>query len=241
MARTPQFKLSLGKLVSQSFAIYFRNFVPFVLLSLVLLSPWVAAQILAPLDPYETTSRDLLYMLLQMLLTYVLTSALTYGVVQQMRGKPAGIGEAVAKGLQAFGRVLGTGLICVLRIILFSILLYIPGIWEQCRLYVALPAAVMEGSSGSAAVERSIRLTDGSKWQIFGSWFIIFLIPTVLLVVATFMTTSMDSDVVLPWWLEIATQLIFAPLSAVAMSVCYFLLREGKENKSAEELAAIFD
>jgi len=240
MARQPQFKLSLGKLVSKSFAIYFRNIVPFLLLSAVMLSPWVAMQLLYPPYP-EELGMNLFQMLLMTLLTYMLTGALTYGVVQQMRGQPAGMGEAVAKGMQAFGRVLGTGIICGLRIMLFSLLLWIPGIWEQCRLYVALPAAVMEGTSGSAAAERSVRLTDGSKWQIFGSWFVIYSLPIIILFIIGFTSTSMDPELALPWWLEIAMQLIFAPLSAVAMSVCYFLLREGKENKSIEELAAVFD
>jgi len=240
MARAPQFKLSLGKLVSQSFSIYFRNFIPFVLLSAVILSPWIAMTIMVPAGP-EDTGLLLIGMMLMMLMTYVLTGALTYGVVQQMRGQPASMGEAVVKGLQSFSRVLGTGLLCGLRIILFTLLLWIPGIREQCRLYVALPAAVMEGTSGSTAVERSIRLTDGSKWQIFGSWFVMFSIPIAIGLFIGFAAESMTADQLAPWWLELVMQLLIAPLSAVAMAVCYFLLRQGKENKSVQEIGAVFD
>lgn len=243
MARQPQFKLSLGKLISKSFAIYFRNFIPFILLGLIMLSPWVALQIYVPAYPGDMLVA-ILHWLAQMLLTYALTGTLTYGVVQQLRGKPSSMGEAVTKGLQAFGRVIGTGIICFLRIFLWSLLLYVPGIIEQCRLYVALPVAIMEGTAGSAAAERSSRLTEGSKWQIFGSWFIIHMLPIAIMLVLVFATTSATptyEDEPLPWWLELVLQLLFAPVTAVSMSVCYFLLREGKENKSVEELAAVFD
>tara|TARA_R110002072_G_scaffold4174_6_gene29570 strand:+ start:20679 stop:21401 length:723 start_codon:yes stop_codon:yes gene_type:complete len=240
MARETQFKLSLGKLVSQSFAVYFRNFFPFLLLAAVMLSPWIAMKVFVPAGP-DDTGILLGAMLLQILTTYVLTGALTYGVVQQLRGQPAGMAEAVSKGMQAFLRVLGTGLLCGIRIVLFTLLLYIPGIWEQCRLYVALPAAVMENTSGSDAVARSIRLTDGSKWQIFGSWFVMFSLPVIITFIAVFAYTIMTPDGAMPYWFDIALALVLSPLSSVAMAVCYFLLREGKENKSVEEIASVFN
>ncbi|MFT4841757.1 MAG: hypothetical protein ACJA0V_003380 [Planctomycetota bacterium] len=240
MAREPQFKLSLGKLVSQSFRVYLRNFVPFVLLSVVILSPWIVFSVVVPVGP-EDTGMQFVGMLLSMLMTYVLTGALTFGVVQQLRGKPASMAEAVSKGMQALLRALGTGILCGIRIFLFSLLLFIPGIWEQLRLYVALPVAIMENTSGSAAIARSIRLTDGSKWQIFGAWFVMFTLPILIVTVVVVTYTIMSPDGMVPAWINIVVQLAIAPLAAVAMAVCYFLLREGKENKSVEEIAAVFD
>jgi len=175
------------------------------------------------------------------ILTYVLTGTLTYGVVQQMRGSPASIGDAISKGMQAMPRALGTGLLAGFRIILFTLLLIIPGIMEQVRLYVAIPAAIMEGKGGDVAIQRSIKLTDGSRWPIFGSWLIMILLAGPLVGVIAFVMIMMTGDGQIPWWFDVAFSLVIQPLGAVAMAVCYFLLREGKEQISVEQIAAVFD
>lgn len=240
MTSPPEFTLNVGTLISKSFGIYFKNFIPFVFLSALIMSPWIALRYLLALDP-TNVGLSLTATLVSVLMIYVLTGTLTYGVVQQMRGTPAGIGDAISRGMQALPRALGTGLLVGLRTLLFTLLLIVPGIMESVRLYVAIPAAVMEGNGGDTAVQRSIKLTDGSRWPIFGSFFIMALIGFVPLFVIMFVMITVSGGGEMPWWFEVGISLMIQPISAVAMAVCYFLLRQGKEQVSVEDIAAVFD
>jgi uncharacterized membrane protein len=181
--------------------------------------------------------------LFQQLLTFVLTGAVTFGVVQQMRGQPAGIGPALSRGLQSFFGVLSTGLLCGIRIFLWSLLLWVPGIVESVKLYVAIPAAVMENKVGSEAISRSERLTDGSRWPIFGGWLVILLVPILTMMGLGFALAAGndDEELRLPLWIELGIAVLFNTLAATMAAVCYFLLRQGRENVDPKQLAAVFD
>jgi uncharacterized membrane protein len=246
MATRSTFQLSVGTLVGQTLTVYFRNLLPFLVLSAVVLSPWIALRLYLdtrPLDPSSPGASGIVLVatVLQMLLTQVLTGAVTYGVVQQLRGETAGIGAVVSQGLRTFVTVLGTGILCGLRIMLFMLLLIVPGIMESIRLYVAIPAAVMEGRGAAHAIQRSNTLTEGSRWQIFGAWLLIFLLPFTLTFVLLFvMRTSIRDIDQLPAWAEIAMALLLNAFGSTMMAVCYFQLRTGKENVDVKELAAVF-
>lgn len=238
-----QFKLSVGALVSNSLGIYFRNLIPFVVLGAIVLAPWILLRLTLMEDP-QVVWAPAAGLLLQSVLGFVLTGALTFGVVQQLRGEPAGIAAALSTGLQSFGRVLGTAFMCGIRILLWSLVLYIPGIIESIRLFVAIPAAVMEGKGASASIERSVRLTDGSRWPIFGAWFLTMLIGWGLVFVCVFLLTSSTGsfeDAANHAWIDIGVALLVTPFSATMGSSAYFLLRKGRENVDAKQIAAVFD
>jgi hypothetical protein len=252
MART-HYVLSIGDLVGKSLSIYFRNILPFTLIAAAVLSPWIAFEFWfdAYADGLSVENEDaaliialggLGSLIFQTALAFMMTGALTYGVVQQLRGEPASVAEALNQGVASFFRVLGTSLLVGLRVVLWSLLLYVPGIIEQVRLYVAIPAAVMEGKSAGEAVERSVRLTDGSRWQIFGSWMLIGVLGAVIggiLGASLFMLNDgFDPD---SPWVGVIAQLLLTPFGATMGATAYFLLRMGKENVDAKQIAAVFD
>lgn len=253
MARAPRFTLSVGTLVSKSFGTYFRNFVPFTLLAVLVMSPWIAYRIF--LDDGLADAQGelglvlLLFlgnMFLQLLLSYVLTGAVTYGVVQQLRGEPASLATTVSKGIQVLGTTIGTGLLCGIRIFGFSLLLLVPGIIEMVKLYAAIPTAIIEGKGANAAIERSQRLTEGSRWPIFGSWLITYCIAMgatylVLFALILLVTPQLNDMPAMVRWVEIPVAVLSAPFGATMMAVCYSLLRQGKENVDTKQLAAVFD
>lgn len=255
MAPTTNYTLPIGDLVGKSIAIFLRNLFPFTLLGVLFMAPWIALhiyhmQLLGEAPPRrhgETPDTALLMlpfaeMLLQSLLSFLLTGAVTFGVVQQLRGQPAGIAQVISKGLSSFGRVFATGFLCGLRIMLFTLLLIVPGIIQQVKLYVAIPAAVMEGRDASHAMSRSELLTKGSGWQIFGAWLLILLIGFGLAMVAFFVAHAADPGVLKsPVWVDIAITVFVGPFGATMMAVAYFLLRKGKENVDPKEIAAVFD
>jgi uncharacterized membrane protein len=255
---TRRYTLPFGDLLGQTLSIYFRNFVPFTVLGAIVMAPWAAiwlpAQSILDPDGGRIDRGDFGKFLLlqigafiaQMLLTYLLTGAVTYGVVQQMRGQPAGIGQAVAHGFKNLGRALGTGILFLVRWLLFSLLLVVPGIMEFCRLYVAVPAAVMEGRGGGQAIERSKLLTDGSRWPIFGALVVVGMglamisgVVAAIVMIATGGPRSgsgMAVNIVM-----IALTVVSQGLQATMTAVTYFLLRRGKENADPAALASVFD
>lgn len=242
--RSP-FTLSVGTLVGKGSSIYFANLLPFTVLSALVLSPWIAFRLLVEHpDPADDAPSvvPLLGMLLESFLAFVLTGAVTYGVVMQLREQHASLGDALGRGLKSLFAVIGTGALCVLRIFLFTLLLIIPGIIQAVKLYVALPVAVMEGKGGGEAIRRSQQLTEGSRWPIFGSWLLIMVVTMGLGFVAGFLTVGSKTfgpSVIACY--EIGIALIMNAFSATLMAVCYFQLRQGKENVDAKQIAAVFD
>jgi hypothetical protein len=235
------YSLPLGAAVSTAFGVYLRNLLPFSLLAALVLAPALALQyveLTGEADLPVVIGR----MILNFLLSYVLAGALTYGVVQQMRGKPAGMAEALTMGLQTFFLVLGTALLASLRILIGFLLLLVPGIIEGVRLYVAIPAAVMEGKAPTAAIGRSIGLTAGSRGTIFGAALIVMLVLTFVLgLLWGFVATALrpSQGVLVAGLLLIA--LVTSTLNAVLPAVFYAMLRQGKENVDIAQQAAVFD
>jgi hypothetical protein len=86
-----------GGLLSQSFGVYFRNLIPFLMLGVLTTAPWVALQIYAEsADPRSQTPLGIVSRLVLVLMSQLLTGALCFGVVQQLRGEPAGIGDILS-------------------------------------------------------------------------------------------------------------------------------------------------
>lgn len=239
------FQLSMGDLLASSFSIYLRNLPAFVLLGVFVQAPWIAALLYYWQNPPSSVrTYQLIALGLQVLsglLTILLTGAVTFGVVQQMRGVRAGFAASVGKGMSSFLRVLGTGILCGLRIFLFCLLLIVPGIIEAMRLFVAIPASVMEGKVGTAAAERSVRLTLGSRWALFGAWMFTVLLSAGLGMLSGFLEEVVARN---QSWVPLATTigiaLLVNPLGATIAAVAYFQLRRGKENVDVRELAAVF-
>jgi uncharacterized membrane protein len=84
------------------------------------------------------------------------------------RGGNASVGdlfEGFSNG--QYGRILGTSLLMALYILLWCLLLYIPGIIKALS-YSMTPFILRDTDlSYNAAIERSMKLMDGHKWRLF--------------------------------------------------------------------------
>lgn len=241
MARTPAFSLSVGKLFSTSFAVYFRNFVPFTLLGVLVFLPWILLRVFVVTDATDT-GPVLAATLLQAVLANVLTGAVTYGVVEQMRGRQTPFADVLQSGLGVFARVLLTGLVTGVIIGIGSLLLLVPGLIATVILYAAVPAAAIEKLGVGEAMRRSALLTAGSRWPIFGAVVlmgIVFVGFGMLVGAILALTTGFDESGSAA--LDIGIALTVSPFFATAPAVCYALLRQGKENVDPSQLAAVFD
>lgn len=246
----PVSRFQVGDCLGRSFSVWGRNLVPFFLLSLVVYSPLViyTAVVLSQgpsVEAAESMQRWALVVgVTAPLLALIATGAMTYGVVQQLRGSPVGIGACVAVGMKRLFPVLGVGILVFLCVLGGLFLLVIPGLVVLCMLWVAVPVAVVERPGVLASLRRSRELTNGSKWPIF---FVVLILIVLDRVVDTVIQTALLSD---PSWDSIRTFLIveflvgvvlMGSLQAVTYAVGYFQLRQSKEGASLDDLAKVFD
>jgi hypothetical protein len=161
----------------------------------------------------------------------------SFGVVQKLRGLPASLDQTLGTGVKSFVTVLAVSIVTGLLIGVGMILLVVPGLMLMTIWYVAVPAAVLERRAVGVAMQRSSDLTRGSRWPIFGAA-VLFLVLTI------------GSDQLLGWaltdsgtevWVDVVVNVLLTPFGATMSGVCYFLLRTGKENIDAKQIAAVFD
>lgn len=236
-------QLNIGSLLGQSLKIYGANLASFLLISLIAYSPViVGAMLLVKGTPTEQESA--LYAALiavgAMVFGTMATGAMSYGVIQQLRGKPAGVGECVSVGLRRLAAVLGVALLSGLCILGGTLLLIIPGIVLACSLCLATPAAVVEGTGPVESLRRSRFLTDGSRMSLFGTYVVIGVVQGVfgaILEASLVVTGNAGTQI----FVSLAEMIVFGAWQSTAIAVAYHDLRVMKEGVDVEQLAAVFE
>jgi hypothetical protein len=245
---------SVGAAMGQGFGIFFKNLPAFLLMAIVIYSPLFAYAMTT--NPIEMSMNDILWMGIILavggvLLQNLLTAAVTYGVVEQMAGRHAGIGKSLGVGLRRMLPTFGLFLVMSICIALGFVALIIPGIIVACMLYVAVPALVIEQNGIGRAMSRSAYLTKGSRWSIFGMLILLNLLDRAFnWVVENVLVETVDvggQSIVDPsqWKLYIGglvgVMLATGALGATISAVSYVLLRNEKDGVGVGELAKVFE
>ena len=231
-----------------SFRSWARNFVPFMVLALLIYAPvfiWITVY-----DPAQAGSvgelRDKLFLwptyLLSGLAT-LLAPMLTYRVIQGLSGAKVPMRTSVRLGLR--------GIVPAITVAIMSTLLgRVPGggllaAVLGCIWFVAAPAAVAEQLGPWAAFARSSELTRGRRWGIFGLNFVIGLVVIGLLalwILPLFHGPLIGLvDLKRRAYLFLATAGVVQLFVGITAAVSYALLRQDKEGISHEALARVFE
>jgi hypothetical protein len=245
---------SVGEVLGTSFSIFFRNLPAFLLMAVLIYSPlFVYAMTTNPLD---MTMNEIVWMgiilaLGGLVLQNLLTAAVTYGVVEQMAGRHAGVGKSMAVGLRCMLPTFGLFIVMMICIALGFLALFIPGLIVMCMLYVAVPALVIEQNGIGRALSRSAHLTKGYRWSMFALVILMIIINQgASWVVENVVVDSVKIDgqtIVDPsqWKLYIGSvvgvMLGTGALGATLASVAYVLLRNEKDGVGVGELAKVFE
>src|SRR5687768_7570398 len=115
-----QEEFAVGRVLSRGFGIWFKNLPSFLLITAVAFIPVVAFNFYA--HSGEITVERIAIMgglsaLLAAGLGLIVTGAVLYGVIKQLRGEHAGIGECVAVGLKRMFPILGVGIVSFLPVV----------------------------------------------------------------------------------------------------------------------------
>lgn len=117
------------------------------------------------------------------------------------------------------------------------LLFVVPGVIIGCMLYVAIPACVIEKLGVTASMSRSVALTKGYRWQIFG----LFLLVVVISALGAFVFTLIGGAGLVGQLLAFGWQVVSTAFGAVLSAVIYHDLRMAKEGIDLDTLASVFD
>jgi hypothetical protein len=246
----------LGDILSAAFEIYRKNaaqlltIVAIVVIPLSIVSFLIVRVALAPGTRTETIAgrtfevpetRSLIVALLAafigaaiaIIINSVLQAALMRGASQGTIGEPVDVQASYQWGLRRFGSVLLVAVLIGLGVLGGLILLIIPGIIFLVMWSVSIPAVVVEGRRGTAAMRRSWSLVRGHFWHVLGVVVVAAIITGI--VSSIFSTIAGDSDI-LALILNTIGQIVTAPFSALVTVVLYLDLRARVENLTAPAL-----
>jgi MFS family permease len=259
-------QFSVGRVMGDSFKVLARNFIPFMVLSIVCAVPNFVVTALnpgvqrllngdlgtgAPIEPFST-DRVVLTLVgwLVSILCYALNqSALVYGTVQDLQGRRVGLGAIVVRGFASVLPVIGVAILMTLGLMVGFLLIIIPGFILLTMWWVAVPAIVIERTSVTDAFGRSRELTAGRRWPIFGlfvlyaviqqivSWIVAAVVGGIIGATSGNMVGAFGGGVISAMLVGI----VFAAWFAVMTAVGYYYLRADKEGIVIDDIARVFD
>jgi hypothetical protein len=277
----------IGGVMSQTFSTLMNNLVTFLVISLIVtvlmyVVIFVVGMVVfgaammgsSGMDPASAGMMGLMSLgfgaILGLIVIFVLmmavnqlgVAAITYGTVQYLRDRKAGIGECLSRGLSVVGPVLGVAIlgwliVAVAAGIAYYILSFVHEILGALAvaviavagfivLWVAVPVAVIERPGIVASLQRSVALTAGYRWHVLGVLLLLIVITIVVgiavgIVVAIISLISSGLGGVISFLLNIGFSLVITALAATLAAVGYYHLRVAKEGVDIGAIAKVFD
>lgn len=257
--------ISAGNILSQTFTVWFRNFIVFNLLAVIAAAPILIYCYLVlseGLTPASIMTLSIVIAIGSILVSNLVTGLVSYSTFKSLRGKAPGIGLTLSAGLSRIVPIFGTGLLVAIAIAiafapmlwmiyeetglgaLLTLVMIVPAVVVSIMLSLAVPIAAVEGVNPIAAVKRSVMLTKGSKGTIFGVLFAIGIIEKIASKVleAVFISgiPTLD-DVKIYLWAVVGLSILFMGLRGTAEAVAYHDIRTVREGVSTEDLASVFE
>jgi hypothetical protein len=234
--------IGVGAILGEAFAVYFANFFPFLLLTVIVMSPVLLLEgyitsMKAGNAPLLVLLPSTVLLISLLLCPYLATAAITYGVFQQIRGKDATIGECLRWGLALMLPILGLAIVQGFLIGMALIACLIPGIYLATRWAVSIPAAVTERCGVFEAMNRSTLLTEGWRMEVFGVLFVL----GILNLGGTFAIRKLTAgEPSLTLLVQSVKDVFTVGISATASAVLYYRLRDAKETIDVDQIASVF-
>jgi hypothetical protein len=184
----------VGRVISGTFAVIGRNFIPFILLALLLgglpklLVTLVQLRFINQVNGVgvQWDYSPQMYVgwivggLVMLAAGFVLQAAIVHATVSDLNGRRVVIGDSLKVGLRNCLPLIGLAILLGLGVMIGFMLLLVPGLILLVMWAVAVPAKVVEKIGVMQAFSRSGDLTRGRRWPIFGL-FLIYAVAAWLL------------------------------------------------------------
>jgi hypothetical protein len=240
-------RFNLGRVLAESFSVLLRNFVPFMVISVVIAIPSLLIAYWQRGTPPESSgiAASVIAGLVELLTAALTQSALTYGTLQDIRGQRAGLGECISRGLASTPKVAIAAILWSIAVAVGGMLLFVPGIIMAVMFWVYVPAIVVENAGVIDCFGRSRDLTRGHRWSIFSLFALVFVVIFGLEIwfISQVDIVSVAATLNTGWvpWLIEAISIVITAYAAVMTSVGYYYLRVEKEGVVIDDIAKVFD
>jgi len=159
-------------------------------------------------------------------------------------GHPSDWRESFSFVWQRLAQVVVVGLM-VLVLSSIGLLLVLPGVYLWIIWLVAMPALLIEGQTGFAALRRSRELVAGRWWATFGTYVLAYVFALIVnLVIGTIIGAAFSSasgraaqGVAIAIG-DVASAVVTTPFVAAVVALLYFDLRHRREGFGSAGLAA---
>ena len=229
-------KLQFPSIIERSFTILGRNLAGAIPLAIVLLGLpglFLQSQFPIPGELPQNTLALLLAALAAAVGQALLVGTLLYAVFRHHLGLGAvSIGMLFSYGIQ----IAVPGILVSLAVALLTgvglLLFVVPGLIFMLVFYVAVPAAVIERLSVSAALRRSIQLTEGSRWVLLAFQIIVWIVSLLLGWFIELLFRPLGLSMVA----AVVIASVISAFTSIAVGVIYHDLRRMKDGATAEDM-----
>ncbi|MGD2088098.1 MAG: hypothetical protein PVH61_18105 [Candidatus Aminicenantes bacterium] len=248
--------LSFGETLGQAFNLYFDNFVPLFLISLVSTLPLIVFTFIRIESGVYYSQSNRLIAVLTFLIIFVvvntLCTALTIELISKRYLKQHhSMGTYVRNVLPFILPIIGLSILELFIIGLGLVAFLIPGIYLFLGLSVAVQVLIVERKRVMESIRRSFVLTQGRKLEILGYILIVLfvlkrilidelLVPKVFYPLIGNMEAAYHTKLIMANAVFYLVQVLFNPISACLFILIYFNLRIKKEGFDLEHLVDQF-
>ena len=254
MAAGTEGTFRLGDVFSKAFRVFGRHIVGFFLLAVLANLPAYLVRLAvlqlarpSPIVPFTSIGLLAAYsgLPVTMICWAIANGAMTYGVVQVLRGRSMSLAQAGAIAARRFLPLVGVAILVSLLFWLGSVLLIVPGLIVNAMYYVAAPACVAEQAGVRASLSRSRFLTKGHRLQIFGAFVLVWIVLLITNIAITAAVIALAGPVTMALRaVQVVSYVVPAFLgafNAVLVGVFYYQLRVAKEGVDIDKIASVFD
>jgi hypothetical protein len=160
--------------------------------------------------------------------TFWLQGALVEAVQDVRDGKQdLSIGETFQRVRPRLPALIVAGVLAGIGILLGLVLLIVPGLFLLTIWSLIVPTIVLEGKSAGESFGRSRELVKGNGWSVFGVIVITIAVMIVAQIVVALLTFWLP-DGVDTFVSDVISNTLVAPFFAVALTLMYFALVQGR-------------
>ena len=238
-------QLQLERVITQTWAIFQRNFVKLVTLAAIVAGVAVVAVVglvlaaglaFAVGGPAAGGGAAILFGLFGIfgviIVSVILQAAYVQIAIADLNGRPLGVAACLEGTFNHIGPLLGIAVLMALGLLAGLLFFVIPAFILLTLWSVVAPVRVVEHTPVLATFGRSSELTRGSRWRVFG-------LIAVYIVISAALQGALET-LGGPFVATVASGLM-GMIAAIGTAALYMELRRLKEGVAPESLASVFD
>ena len=231
-------RFEVGGILRCGLALYLRHLPAIGVLTVVLCAPVMLfhSSVFHSSLPYPL-STGAMHLFVSVVFETLLEASLAYFTVRALRFGAPSVGETIVHALRCSPLVFVVVFVVALMVLLGFVAFVAPGIMALAAFFVAVQVATVERQNVGATLRRSLVLTRGHKWPIFGLLLVLF-VPYIVVVIALDIAAPRFDLVV-----ELAralSEVFFTSMWSVVTAVAYHDLRVLKDGRDARSVAQVF-